>query len=306
VTMAGTSTIVSVIIPIYNARDFICETLASVAAQTMTDFEVIVVDDGSTDGSADLVCEHPQVTRCIRQDNRGVAAARNRGIQESSGRYLALLDHDDLWAPDKLEKQTAILDARPAVGLVITNVVHIDRIGRPTGEVGEGYIPNDHFYRLFTKGYVPTPSAAMIRRTTLQLAGGFDEVFGAAGMDDHELWPRIAAISEIANVAEPLTFHRQSCIKPSLVGLEHRRLLIEKMRCEFPLTSEQDRFLLSQEAAYWGDLGKWLVGEGRRREGRARLIQGARLALKQGCSSSTALRCLTRWVRSFFLPAGTP
>jgi len=300
VTMAGTSPIVSVIIPTYNACNVIRETLASVAAQTMKDVEVIVVDDGSTDGSADLVCEHPQVTRCIRQDNRGVAAARNRGMQESSGRYLALLDHDDLWAPDKLQKQTSILDARPAVGMVITNVVHIDRDGRPTGEVGEGYNPSDPFYRLFTKGYVPTPSSAMIRRTVLQQAGGFDEVFGSAGMDDHDLWPRIAVISDIANVDEPLTFHRQSYIKPTLVGLEHRCLLIEKMRRAFPLTLEQDRFLLLQEAAYWGDLGKWLVREGRRREGRARLMQGARLALKQGGSSLTALRCLSRLVRSFF------
>jgi len=291
---------VSVIMPIYNARAVIRETLASVAAQTMTDLEVIVVDDGSTDGSADLVCEHPQVTRCIRQDNLGVAAARNRGIQESSGRYLALLDHDDLWASNKLEKQAAVLDARLAVGMVITNVVHIDRDGRPTGEVAEGYNPNDHFYRLFTKGYVPTPSSAMIRRTVLQQAGGFDEAFGSAGMDDHELWPRIAAISDIVNVAEPLTFHRQSYIKPRLVGLDHRRLLIEKMRGIFPLTPEQERFLLCQEAAYWGDLGKWLIEEGRRREGRARLMQGARMNLKQGGSCSTALRCLTRWVRSFF------
>jgi len=300
VTMTGTSPIVSVIIPIYNARDVIRETLASVAAQTMTDLEVIVVDDGSTDGSADLVCAHSQVTRCIRQDNRGVAAARNRGIQASSGRYLALLDHDDLWASDKLEKQAAVLDARSAVGMVITNVVHIDRDGRPTGEVGEGYNPNAPFYRLFTKGYVPTPSSAMIRRTTLQQAGGFDEAFESAGMDDHELWPRIAAISEIANVAEPLTFHRQSYSKPNSVELEHRWLLIETMRRTFTLTPEQERFLLSQEAAYWGDLGKWLVEEGRCREGRARLMQGVRMALKQDGSCSIALRCLARWVRSLF------
>ena len=155
---------VSVVIPLYNARDVICETIESVLAQTWKDYEIVVIDDGSTDGSDQIVRGVGSGLRYVRQENAGVAAARNRGIAESKGPYIALLDHDDLWHPTKLEKQVGLLGQRPEVGMVITDVAHIDREGRPMGIVGSGYNPSETFARLFVRGYVPTPSAAMIRR----------------------------------------------------------------------------------------------------------------------------------------------
>ncbi|TAJ08940.1 MAG: hypothetical protein EPO61_08555 [Nitrospirae bacterium] len=113
-----------------------------------------------------------------------------------------------------------MLDERPGVGMVITDVAHIDRAGKPMGIVGAGCNPSEDFARLFVQGYVPTPSAAMIRKKVLDAVGGFDEAFGSAGMDDHDLWPRIAAACTIANIEEPpdLSSEPRSEIRAYCVG----------------------------------------------------------------------------------------
>ena len=120
---------VSVVIPLYNARTVIQETIESVLAQTWKDYEIIVVDDGSTDGSDEVVRQFTGRARLVRRENGGVAKARNLGIEQSSGKYVALLDHDDLWHPTKLEKQVAVLERNPLIGMVITDVAHVDRLG---------------------------------------------------------------------------------------------------------------------------------------------------------------------------------
>lgn len=290
---------VSVVIPLYNARDVIRETVQSVLAQTWKDYEIVVIDDGSTDGSGDVVRSLGPALRYIRQENGGVARARNRGIATSTGVYIALLDHDDLWHPTKLEKQMAMLTQRPEVGMVITDVAHIDREGRPMGIIGKGYNPSETFARLFVRGYVPTPSAALIRRSVLTAVGGLDESFLSAGMDDHELWTRIAVYCEIANVPEPLTFHRNREIRPARIGLSHRAILIGKLLERFGDDRGKRRYLMMEQASYFADLGKHLIEQGRRREGRVHLHQGLAIGLRQAQSFKTIWRCLSRLVRSY-------
>jgi glycosyltransferase involved in cell wall biosynthesis len=291
---------VSVVIPVYNARDVIGATIETVLAQTWKDYEIIVVDDGSEDGSGDIVRTFGNSVRYIRQDNTGVAGARNRGIAESKGAYIALLDHDDLWHPTKLEKQVAVLTRRPEVGLVITGIVHIGSDGKPTGEIAGAYNPRDRFYQLFVKGYVPTPSAAMIRRSVFEVAGTFDADFNSAGLDDHELWPRIAAVSEIAAVEEPLTFHRNRVVKPAEIALGHRRVLIEKLLGRFGEDVTKRQYLMREQAAYLSDLGKYLMKSGRGEEARLCLREGLRISLNEGWSMKAASRCASRFIRSYF------
>ena len=113
--------VVSVVIPLYNARDVIRETLEGLFAQTYPHFEVIVVDDGSTDGSGEVVQGYGDRVRYMFQRNAGVACARNRGIAAARGKYIALLDHDDLWGREKLAKQVSLLDSQPSVGMVVTD-----------------------------------------------------------------------------------------------------------------------------------------------------------------------------------------
>jgi glycosyltransferase involved in cell wall biosynthesis len=291
---------VSVVIPLYNARDVIAETIKSVLAQTWTDYEIIVVDDGSQDGSGELVQAFGDRVRYIRQQNTGVAGARNRGIEESHGEYIALLDHDDLWHPTKLAKQVDCLEKRKDVGMVITDVIHIDQTGKQVGKAGSAYNPHDRFYKLFVKGYIPTPSSAMIRRSIFDQVGRFEEAFHSAGLDDHELWPRIAQVCEITNIPEPLTCHRLRTIKPPEIALVHRQLLVSKLLEQFGHERPKRRYMQQEQARYFCDVGKHLLKTGHRGEARSQLLQGLRLSLSEGRDMKTACRCVSRLVRSYF------
>ena len=290
--------VVSVVVPLYNARDVIRDTIESLFAQTYPHYEAVVVDDGSTDGSGEVVHEYGDRVRYIFQRNGGVACARNRGIAAARGRYIALLDHDDLWGREKLAKQVSMLDSQPEIGMVVTDVTHIDRAGRPMNQAGPAYQPHHEFARLFVQGFVPTPSATLIRKDLLEAVGGFDEQFNSAGMDDHELWTRISAATTIAGISEPLTFHRNRERKPAVIALGHRPLLIEKLMARFGHDAAKRRYLQREMAFYLADQGKQLIAEGRRREGRSTLYQGLRLSFGQGKSFKAACRCVSRLMRS--------
>ncbi len=112
---------VSVIIPTYNREELLCETINSVLAQTFTDFEIIVIDDGSTDNTEQRVSQFGDRIRYLKQENRGVNAARNRAMSLSKGEYIALLDDDDLWKPNKLALQVDILDRFQDLAYVYSN-----------------------------------------------------------------------------------------------------------------------------------------------------------------------------------------
>ena len=167
------------------------------------------------------------------------------------------------------------------------------------GVIGRGYNPSETFARLFVHGYVPTPSAAMIRKSILESVGGFDEAFKSAGLDDHELWTKIGAHCEIANIAEPLTYHRNREVKSSQIELGHRSVLVNKLLERFGHDPEKRRYLLQQRALYFADLGKHLVNDGRYLEGRSYLIQGLTESLGEAKNLKTAWRCLSRIARSY-------
>ena len=140
--------IVSVVIPAYNAAAFIRGTLDSVRAQTYTQHETVVVDDGSTDDTGDVVQEyfsgHGMRGRVVRQENRGIAAARNAGMRAATGAYIALLDHDDLWYPEKLAAVMGEFDSHPEADLVchdenITRDGKITRVSRRRMPRGNTY-----------------------------------------------------------------------------------------------------------------------------------------------------------------------
>jgi len=292
------SVTVSVVIPLYNAAAVIKETIESALAQTWTDREIIAIDDGSTDGSADIVKTFGDRVRYYRFENAGVATARNRGIALSHGRYIALLDHDDLWAPTKLARQVEVLESRPSVGLVITGVAHLEQNGRPMRKAPRG--ASGSFHQLFVKGFGPTPSAAMIRRSVIDQVGGFDERFGSAGMDDHEFWPRVAQACEIVLVDELLTYHRHGDIKPVEVELEHRVLLNESLLQRFGHEPDKRSYLMREKALCLADMGKWSIGQGDCPRGRAYLKDALNLCVRESWSWKAAWRAVSRMARSYF------
>jgi len=190
----GTRCAVSVIIPAYNAAGYIAETLESVFAQTYRDFEIIVVNDGSPDTAALEAALQPFTDRItyLKQQNRGVSAARNAGICAAHGRYLAFLDSDDLWEPTFLESQVAILERDPALDLVYADGL-IFGDTRENGRTFMELFPSQgdvSFESLVLRRCTPLTSTVVVRRDAVFEVGAFDETQRTS--EDHDLWLRLA------------------------------------------------------------------------------------------------------------------
>ena len=234
----GQSPAVSVVIAAFNAERTIAETLGSIAAQTCRDFEVIVVDDGSTDRTAELVGDSaagfPQLV-CIGQANRGQPAARNRGIAAARGRYVAFVDADDLWMPEKLERQVGYFDAHPEAGLVYSDAEVFDGAsGRTLCRVSDKcrLHEGDVLEQLLLKSFIPSPTP-MVRREVFGEVGLFDESRELAIGEDWNMWLRIAEHRSIAVVLEPLArvrLHDRSMMRSSNADAiyESRRRIVEQ------------------------------------------------------------------------------
>jgi glycosyltransferase involved in cell wall biosynthesis len=186
---------VSVVIPAYNCETFIGRALTSVRNQTVPAHEVIVVDDGSTDRTEQVVREHPEVIY-IRQVNRGVSAARNVGIERATGTWVALLDADEEWLPLKTERQLTLLERNPEIVWAACNCERIDRTGRHSLVPSDGYprtLSHDivpYFQSLIEGGFTYTTSALLIHRSVFEQVGGFDEQLRISG--DRDLLWRVA------------------------------------------------------------------------------------------------------------------
>jgi len=199
---APVNTKVSAIIPVFNRAETLIRALDSVAAQTRPPDEVIVVDDGSTDGVEEIIARHYPGVRVIRQANAGVSSARNRGIAAASGEWIALLDSDDEWRPRKLERQMQALAEKPGYHLCHTNEIWI-RNGRRVNEGKRHKKSGGHIFYKCLPLCVISPSSVVIRRELLRELGGFDESLPVC--EDYDLWLRICARHPVLFVEEALT-----------------------------------------------------------------------------------------------------
>lgn len=203
---------ISVIIPLYNGKKFIKETLNSVFRQTYKDFEVVVINDGSTDNPEGELKSYLPRIKYIQQKNSGCpAGAKNRGIAESSGEYLAFLDQDDIWLRDKLSQQSKILDENPEIGLVATNAIVFQdetkkRVGILWKKARKFLSPRIAKRKLIKENFFLTSSAVMVRRSVFNTNKFFDDRLKL--VDDYELWFRIAKKWSIALINRPLIRYR--------------------------------------------------------------------------------------------------
>jgi glycosyltransferase involved in cell wall biosynthesis len=198
--------LVSVIIPAYNAERFVRAAIDSVLAQTYTHLEVIVVDDGSKDGTRAAVQAYGERVRYLRQENARQAAARNRGIAETRGELLAFLDADDVWREDKLEKQVALLEREPGLGLVYCSLREVDLQDGPIGDAHarlRGHCLREVLLGRSTGGL---GSTALVPRAVLERIGTFDVELPPC--EDTDLFWRIAVRYPIDYVDEPLVRYR--------------------------------------------------------------------------------------------------
>lgn len=200
--------LVSVIIPAWNAEATLLETLESAAAQTYPNIEIVIVDDGSTDRTAAIAaefCEREPRAKLVRQENRGLSAARNRGVQESSGPWIAPLDADDLWHPAKVEKQVrAALEAAEEPGFVYCLYRDIDARGYVLGSGPRTAFNGSAFQRLI---YQNTIHTLLLSRSAAERVGGYDESLRAS--EDTMIQLAIARHYPVAGVAEHLVGYRK-------------------------------------------------------------------------------------------------
>lgn len=200
-----TDPLVSIIIPTYNRAWIVRDAIDSVLGQTYADFELIVVDDGSTDRTPEILNSYGDRLRVIRQANQGVSAARNRGIGASSGPLIALLDSDDIWLPEKLTVQVDFFKKHPSALICQTEEIWIrnclrvnpgKRHRKPSGVI---------FERSLDLCLV-SPSAVMVRRALLEVVGLFDENLPAC--EDYDLWLRVGCRFPVHLIDKPLTIKR--------------------------------------------------------------------------------------------------
>jgi len=241
---------VSVVLPVYRVEKYIGATIASVLAQTYKDFEILIIDDGSPDRSVEI-CQQftdPRI-KIIHQANRGLAGGRNTGIRHAQGEYLALLDGDDVWLPEKLEKHVEHLESSPDVGVSFSRSAFIDEAGKSLGTYLMPKLKEITPSYLLHENPVGNGSAAVIRREVFEaikfqdnLYGTiedfyFDEYFRQA--EDIECWLRIAIQTnwQIEGISEALTLYRVNSAGLSaslLKQLEYLEKVIEKTRSYAP------------------------------------------------------------------------
>jgi len=181
--------LVTIVIPTYNRAALLRETLDSVSAQTFRDYEIVVVDDGSTDHTAQMIARRAEPIRYFRQRNEGASSARNHGLREARGSLVAFLDSDDLWLPEYLQACVELLSRRDEVAMVYCDFTCIGQTGQPVNGHRKFQHDGDVIERLFASTFVHT-SCVTARRSVVLDAGGFDESLPTN--EDYDLWLRLA------------------------------------------------------------------------------------------------------------------
>ena len=199
---------VTTVIPAYNVEHYIREAIESVLFQTYKDIELIVVDDGSTDRTTEIVKNFGSKIEYVRHaENKGLSVARNTGIRQAKGKYLAFLDADDIWIPTKIEEQVKLLEGNEDLALVYSNCHKIDRSGAHMGmlldsvKLHRGFVLKD----LLLSSFITT-SSVVIKKQVLDEIGVFDEHFFVS--QDFDLYLRIAECHKIDFVDAPLLKYR--------------------------------------------------------------------------------------------------
>jgi glycosyltransferase involved in cell wall biosynthesis len=201
--------LISVIIPAYNAERTLLETVDSVQNQTLADIEIIIINDGSTDRTWKAI-ENLSDSRikAFSYENGGVAVARNRGIAQATGEFMAFIDADDLWTPDKLELQLAALQQHPEAGIAYSwNYFYYEQ----TGERIPGHVANfegDVYAPLLQENFIANGSNLLIRRQAIDQIGGFDPTFPHCA--DWDFYLRLAAHWQFVRVPQHQVLYRQS------------------------------------------------------------------------------------------------
>jgi len=264
---------VSVIIPVYNQAKFIDKAIESVLKQSYQDFEIVVVNDGSTDNSESTVKGFIdfRIRYICHSDNRGISAARNTGIRASRGKYITLLDADDEFLPEKLDMQVELLRSEPSdVGVVCAWSFNIDKNG---DYISKRYLPRKGGYifeDLLSANYMSVP-ALLIRRECFEKVGLFDNLLN--GQEDWDMWIRIAKYYKFALIKIPLAKRR---IHPNRISydLERKNVTANRIIKKYMNELKSRQSIHSRHYLY---IGFRFCQLGKMRDGRRNLLKAISL-----------------------------
>ncbi len=255
---------ISIIIPTFNRRDYITIALDSVLKQTYKDYEIIIIDDGSSDDTKEVLKPYQDNIRYFYQDNKGIPTTRNRGIREARGDYIAFLDSDDFWLPEKLERQIECFSNNSRYGMVATRCSSITPDGRlrKKNRPGKsGWVLID----LFKANFIRT-SSAMIKKECFDKIGMFDESLPEC--EEYDLWLRIARKYPVGFINEPLavyTDNPKGVSTDSLAGRLQRLKVLEKDYLKECIPSPIYRKRLANNYHY---VGRHYLNRGEKSEGK--------------------------------------
>ncbi len=290
---------VSVIIPAYNCARYLPSTIESVLKQTYRDLEIVVVDDGSTDGTEAVLQSFGSSVRYLKGCHKGPAAARNHGIQASGGDYVAFLDADDWWLPEKLQQQLAEFEKDEAVGMVFSDVqVHFDDgteiasflSSRPLASGG-------YVFDQYIKSKFILTSTVIVRRSCLERVGLFDE--SMLSLEDCDLLLRLCYEYKVASVPSPLVHRRQragNLTSNEDLGSQYSIRFHEKALGLPNLSPGRIREIQRQLSVAYLWRGVYCLSQGQMNECRRNLL----LSLKNDWNNRGALQTLI----GSYIPAG--
>jgi len=199
----------SVVIPAYNVQQFIADAVNSTLTQTFTDLEIVVVDDGSTDRTAEIVTAmtDPRV-RLVSKPNGGLSSARNAGIRAARGRYIGLLDGDDRWLPFKAARHVEAMERDPTIGVTFSQSAYVDEEGRRTGQLLATRLAEPTLHDLIRYNHLGNGSTPVVRKEVFEAVGLFDEQLRAS--EDYDVWIRVLhrRAGRVILVDEVLTEYR--------------------------------------------------------------------------------------------------
>ena len=259
---------VSVIIPTYNRVSFLEEAIQSVLSQDFKDFELVVVDDGSTDGTRQTLKRYADSIAILHQENRGVSSARNTGIKHSQGVYIAFLDSDDLWLPGKLSTQVAFFETHPQALICQTEEIWLRKGVRVNPRKVHKKYSGEIFEHCLSLCRV-SPSSAMIRRTLFDEVGLFDEDLPAC--EDYDLWLRAACRYPIYLIDKPLIIKRgghPDQLSRRFEGIDRFRIrALTKILASNHLTPHHNHLALKELTRKCRIYGEGCLKRGKKEEG---------------------------------------
>jgi glycosyltransferase involved in cell wall biosynthesis len=272
----------SVIIASYNHQDYIAETLRSLEEQTFQDFEIIIVDDGSSDKTVEVAKNAQSRAQIHKQENQGVVVARNRGIEKAKGRYICFVDSDDVVLPERFVKQVALLDTYSELGLVYADALIIDSKGEQIGKFGDVYpVLTGDTAQMLAMHYCFTPMiTVMVRADVLRKTGPFEK---PGPISDYMKWIEVSHISKVHYDPEPLGCwrrHHASTSKQAnkVKSYAKTRAALKRILRKYPtLKAEIGKKIVKRYSRSYFLTAFWLAADGNVRRARKYYYKAVKL-----------------------------